>query len=216
MSYDNIEALLADLSGEEAPEFDWSAPEAGQFPPAIQPGTYEFIPSLRQDAGVGGFDKMEYQGHKYLQAVLDFDVLVPGKDNAKVTYQRVNTFKHEKVAISSMGELLRSLELHRQLPERPTDLDIVRVLQGASGRARGRGEAAWRYYCKTHELTLSTSPRKRKGVKDTAWPKDAEGKLELGVVCPKCAAQNPSASKSYGQVEFIRYFMPAKGEGAAN
>jgi hypothetical protein len=212
----SLEALLSELSHEEAPpEFDWSAPDGGSFAPTILPGTYEFIASLRPDAGVQGFDKMEYQGHKYLTAVFDFDVLVPGKDPTKVTYQRVNTFKHEKVAISSMGELLRSLGLHTQLPDRPTDADIVRILQANSGRARGRGEAAWKYFCKTHELTISTAPRKRKGVKDTAWPKNGDGKLESTVVCPKCAAMNPAASKSYGQVEFIRYFMPAKAEAAS-
>lgn len=210
----SLEELLSELSGEQVPEMDWSAPEAGAFAPAIQPGTYEFIASVRTDADVSGFGKMEYEGHKYLTAVLDFEVLVTGKDPVKVTYQRVNTFKHEKVAISSMGELLRSLNLHTQLPDRPSDADIVRVLQANSGRARGRGEAAWRFYCKAHGLTISTAPRKRKGIKDTAWPTDASGKLELSVVCPKCAATNPATSKSYGQVEFIRYFS-SKGENAS-
>jgi hypothetical protein len=213
MSDMSLEQLLAELSHEDAPpEFDWAAPEAGAFAPAIQPGTYEFIASVRTDADVQGFGKMEYQGHKYLTAVLDFEVLVPGKDPVKVTYQRVNTFKHEKVAISSMGELLRSLSLHTQLPDRPTDADIVRTLQANSGRARGRGEAAWRFYCKAHQLTISTAPRKRKGIKDTPWPRRADGSLELTVSCPQDGA---SANKSYGQVEFIRYFT-AKSEAASS
>jgi len=207
----SLEELLAELSQESVPiEFDWDAPEAGQFPPAVQPGIYSFVPTLREDAGVGGFDITTIDGHKYLSAVLDLDVVVPGKDNVKVTYQRVNTYKHEKVAISSMGELLRSLGAHTQLPERPTDADITRVLQAASGRAMGKGEAAWRMYCKVHQLTISTAPRKRKGVKDTPWPKDEKGALELAVKCPSC---NETVPKAFGQVEFIRYFM-AKGEQA--
>lgn len=212
----SLEQLLAELGHEDAPvEFDWNAPEAGQYAPSIQPGVYEFIPSLRSDAGVGGFDKVVVDGHKHLQAILDFDVIVPGKDNAKVTYQRVSTYKHEKVAISSMGEFLRSVGLHTQIPERPSYEDITRVLMSSNGHARGRGEAAWRFYCKTHGLTISTSPRKRKGIKDEAWPKDASGNLEPSVVCPKCAAANPATPKSYGQVEFIRYFSQ-KPESAAS
>jgi hypothetical protein len=213
MSDLSLEQLLAELSQEDVPiEFDFAAPESGSFAPSIQPGVYEFIPSLRSDAGVGGFDKVVVDGHKHLQAILDFDVIVPGKDNAKVTYQRVSTYKHEKVAISSMGEFLRSVGLHTQIPERPSYEDITRVLMSSNGHARGRGEAAWRFYCKTHGLTISTSPRKRKGIKDTPWPRQADGSLEPAVSCPQCGAAAP---KSYGQVEFIRYFTQ-KPESAAS
>jgi hypothetical protein len=206
MSDMSLEQLLGELAHEEAPpEFDWNAPEAGQFAPAVVPGSYEFVFHLRTDAGVGGFDKVKVQDKHYLAVVFDGEVLVPGESEPKkLTYQRVNRYKHEKVAISSLGELLRCLGIHLTLGGNPTDGEIVRALQAQSGRARGRGEVAWRYYCKAHGLTISTSPRKRKGVKDLAWPREADGKPVLTVQCPTCGANSP---KAYGQAEFIRYFQ---------
>lgn len=205
-----LEQLLAELGHEEAPpDFDWNAPEAGQFAPAVHPGTYEFVFNLRTDAGAGGFEKVEIgeSKQKYLAVIFDAEVLMPVGDPKKVTYQRVNRYKHEKVAISSLGELLRSLGLHEALGIKPTDREIMLALQAQSGRARGRGEAAWRYFCKSHGLTISTSPRRRKGVKDLAWPRNGSGEFEMTVQCPKCGS---ASSKSYGQVEFIRYFTQPK------
>jgi len=201
MSDMSLEQLLSELSHEDAPpEFDWSAPESGQFAPAVVPGTYDFIFKLREGAGVGGFDKMEYMGKKYLSVTFDAEVIQNGADPKLVTYQRVNAFKHEKVAISSLGELLRSLGLHTQLSQNAQVPEIVAVLQGASGRARGKGEACWRAYDKASGITICTAPRKRKGIKDTPWPRNADGSWQQTVAF---ASGGP---KVYGQVEFIRYF----------
>lgn len=215
MSEFSLEQLLSELSREDTPlEIDFSAPEAGQFPPAITPGSYDFVFRLRKDAGVGGFDKVEIQGRKYLSVVFDLDVMTPAGETRTITYQRVNAYKHEKVAISSLGEFLRSLGLHRELGDHPEISDIVRTLQANDGRARGRGEAAWRFYDKLADVTWSTSPRNRKNkagvrTKDTAWPRLADGSF-----APTVTDRN--GDKQYGQVEFIRYFSRGREEAASS
>lgn len=215
MSDFSLEQLLSELSSEETPlEIDWAAPQSGQFPPAITPGSYDFVFRLRKDAGTGGFDKVEIQGRKYLSVVFDLDVITPTGETKTITYQRVNAYKHEKVAISSLGELLRSLGLHRELGDHPEITDIVRTLQANDGRARGRGEAAWRFYDKLADVTTSTSPRNRKNkagvrVKDTAWPRLADGSFSPTVT-------DRNGDKQYGQVEFIRYFSRGREEAATS
>ena len=208
MSDLNLEALLNELNEETEIAVDWSAPEAGQFPPITKPGSYEFVFRLREDTP---FDSVEIQGAKYLSIVFDADVLVNGESKA-LTYQRVNVYKHEKVAMSSAAELARSLNL-RPATNPPTNRDWVETFQSASGRARGRAEIAWRYFDKPTGITYSTSPRKRKNpsgqkVKDTAWPRNADGTFADTVTAS-------DGTKHYGQAEFIRYFTPAVSADSA-
>ena len=208
MSDLNLEQLLSELSAEQAVEIDWNAPEAGQFPPIAKPGSYEFVFRLREDTP---FDKVEIQGSSYLTVIFDGDVLVDGETKT-LTYQRVNTFKHEKVPMSSAAELARALNL-RPATNPPTNRDWVETFQGASGRARGRAELAWRFYDKATGVTYSTSPRKRKNqsgqkVKDTAWPRNADGSYADTVT-------GSDGAKHYGQAEFIRFFTPAATADAA-
>jgi len=134
-------------------------------------------------------------------------------ESKTLTYQRVNVYKHEKVAMSSAAELARSLNL-RPASNPPTNRDWVETFQAASGRARGRAEIAWRFYDKAADVTYSTSPRKRKNaakvkVKDTAWPRNADGTFADTVTLP-------DGTKHYGQAEFIRFFSPAAVADAAN
>jgi hypothetical protein len=205
----NLEQLLSELSDEQDIAVDWNAPEAGQFPPIAKPGSYEFVFRLREDEPFGS---VEILGTKYLTVVFDGDVLINGESKT-LTYQRVNVFKHEKVAMSSAAELARSLNL-RPANNPPTNRDWVETFQAASGRARGRAELAWRYFDKPTGVTYSTSPRKRKNqsgvkVKDTAWPRNADGTFADTVTAS-------DGTKHYGQAEFIRFFTPAVSADAAN
>lgn len=208
MSNLNLEKLLGELNDEPI-EVDWAAPEAGQFPPIAAPGTYDFVFKLREDEP---FEAREIQGSKYLGLTFDADVLVNG-DTKTLTYQRVNAYKHEKVAMSSMDELARSLGLRYQ-SNPPSNRDRIETFQSASGRARGKGELSWRYFDKATGITYSTSPRKRKNqagvkVKDSAWPRQADGTFSDTVTAS-------DGSKHYGQAEFIRYFsQPATAEATA-
>lgn len=209
MSDLNLEQLLGELNEEREVTIDWNAPEAGQFPPIAKPGSYEFVFRLREDEPFGA---IEVQGAKYLSVVFDADVLVGGESKT-LTYQRVNVYKHEKVPMSSAAELARSLNL-RTANNPPTNRDWVETFQGASGRARGRGEIAWRFFDKATGITYSTSPRKRKNpsgqkVKDTAWPRNADGTFSDTVTAS-------DGTKHYGQAEFIRFFSPANSVEAAS
>ena len=200
----NLDELLATLGEEPTPEIDWDAPEAGSFPPGVAPGSHEFVFHLREDEPFDTVVIPKEGGKPYLSVIFDAEVTDSG-DPKKVTYQRVNTYKHKKMAISSAGELLRSLSL-RPASNPPSNREIVELLQGASGRAKGRGEVAWRFYCKAHNLTICTSPRKRKGVKDTAWPRNTDGTFQLAVQCPKCGEHSP---KQFGREEFVNFFSPS-------
>jgi len=207
MSELNLEQLLSELSDEPI-EVDWNAPEAGQFPPIAAPGTYDFVFRLREDEPFGS---VEIQGRKYLTVVFDADVQVNGESKT-LTYQRVNAYKHEKVALASIAELARSLSL-RPATNPPSNRDWVETFQSASGRARGKAELSWRYFDKATGVTYSTSPRKRKNpsgqkVKDTAWPRNADGTFADTV-------QASDGTKHYGQAEFIRFFSPAVSADAA-
>ena len=210
MSDLNLEQLLSELSEEQEVTVDWNAPEAGQFQPIAKPGSYEFVFKLREDEPFGS---IEIQGQKYLSITFDADVLV-GTETKTLTYQRVNVFKHEKVAMSSAAELARSLNL-RPADNPPTNRDWIETFQEGSGRARGRGELSWRFFDKATGITYSTSPRKRKQgkdgpkVKDTAWPRNADGTFADTVTAS-------DGTKHYGQAEFIRFFSPAATADAAN
>ena|SRR2546422_6991647 len=208
----NLEQLLEQLGDEPGVEVDWSAPEAGQFPPIAAPGSYEFVFHLREDEPFGAVEIPANSGHKHLVVVFDADVLVNGESKT-LTYQRVNTYKHEKVALSSASELARSLNL-RPASNPPTNRDWIETFQAASGRARGRGELAWRFFDKATGITYSTSPRKRKSptgakVKDTAWPRNDNGTFSDTITAS-------DGTKHYGQAEFIRFFSPAATADSAS
>ena len=208
----NLEQLLESLGDEQAVEVDWNAPEAGQFPPIAKPGSYEFVFRLREDEPFGSIEIPSNSGRKHLVITFDADVQVNGETKT-LTYQRVNVYKHEKVAMSSAAELARSLNV-RTASNPPTNRDWIETFQSASTRARGRGEIAWRFFDKATGITYSTSPRKRKNpsgskVKDTAWPRNADGTFADTV-------QASDGTKHYGQAEFIRYFSPAVSADSAS
>jgi hypothetical protein len=209
----SLEELLSSIKPEQPIEFDWDAPEAGQFPPSVQPGAHEFLFKLHDGEDVdngdngkieGGFGKIMIDGGIHLLVLFDCEVFKRDGSTSNINFQRVNSYKHPKVTQSGLQELLRSLALR---PDNDA-FSIARALQGASGRTRAKGEVAWRFYCKTHELTICTHPRSRKQkstgqkVKDTAWPKDATGAFVPAVLCPKC----DGGVKQYGREEFVRFY----------
>lgn len=203
----NLEELLAGLSDEPLPEIDWDSPEAGSFPPQVAPGPHAFVFSLYDE---DPFDVVKIEGKDFLSVNFSGEVTDIGEPKT-IRFQRVNMYKHPNVNMASAAELMRSLGL-RTASNPPSSRDVVTVFQGASGKAHGVGEVAWRFYCKTHELTISTSPRSRKQkstgfkMKDTPWPRNADGTFQLAVTCPLCGVNSP---KQYGREEFVRFFSPA-------
>lgn len=200
----NLEEILSQLNAEPVVEaIDWDAPEAGQFPPRLAPGTYSFVFSLPKEADKQ-FDLVEIpkaSGHKYLSVTHEAEFVNTADPSKpiKLNFCRANTYKHEKMAISSMGDLLRSIG-QRLDTSTPSATQIVDALRAADGRASGRAEIGWSRYCKACDHTVSTHPRKDQ----TKWPRDTDGKPVAVVACPNCG------DRGYGREEIMRYKLPEK------
>ncbi len=200
------------LPPEEAVDIDYNAPEPGSFPPQLYPGTFQFLFKLEDDP----LDTVTIQGNKYLQIqhiavtqVQDTDPATGEQIAHEVAlrFQRVNDYKHPKVPNSSLGDLIRALDLHFTGPL--TRGAIIAELQGISERRSYTAEVGWRVYCKACEMEIATHTRKKrvKAGEQVAWPKGADGRFIDMAECPKCH------TKMYGNAEIVRYKLP---EGSGN
>jgi hypothetical protein len=199
----DLEQLLSELGAESVVDIDYNAPEPGQFPPQVAPGTHDFIFTLPEDRSVA-FGKVAIEGTDYMQVTHGADITVNGDAEPKhLNFLRVSDYKHPKMANSGVGDLLRCLDIKLA---QPTRRDITTALVQADKTTRGRALVGWEKYCRDCQQIVSTNPRKRKAPKnnDASWPKDAAGNPELVVACPKCG------SKSYGREVFVRYLLPEK------
>ena len=212
MSDFDLEQLLG-ARQEEVPEIPWDAPDTGSYPPIAQPGSYEFVFHLREDKFHDelpeGFTTVKIQGHEYLQAVFDAEVLVRD-EYKKLNWQRVNVFKTDRMNLSSYDSLARSLGLRYA----NTISDRIAAFQDASREGRrGRAKLEWRYFDKNNNQTTSTNPRLRKvkatgeKVRDNRWPRTVEGPFEQTIV-------DSQGTRVYGQAEFTDYFSAGAAEGA--
>jgi len=199
----DLETLLSTL-GEETPvDIDYDAPEPGQFPPQVEIGDHEFIfhlPEKSEDR----FDTVAIQGANYLSVTTELEIAVPSKEQpAMIRYQRVNDYKHPKMTNSSVGDLVRCLDIK---PEQDGRRGIANALIGADGRARGIAQIGWERYCKSCQQIVSTAPRKRKAPKknDAPWPRGVDKKPELIVACPSCG------EKGYGREVVVNWKLPKK------
>lgn len=196
------------LPPDEAIEIDYNAPEPGSFPPSLYPGTYTFLFKLEDDP----LDTVEIEGRKYLQVrhIAKTEVQEPSPNDpstmvtrdVELRFQRVNAYKHPKMANSSLGDLIRSLDLRFSGPM--TTQNIVAELRGIEERKSYQAEVGWRTYCKSCEKEVATHPRKKK-VKEgsqVAWPKGADGRFTDMAECPGCH------SKMFGNAEVVRYKLP--------
>lgn len=202
----SLEEVLAKLQAEPVIEHvDWDAPEAGQFPPRLLPGVYDFLFALEDDP-FSAVEIPQKSGHHHLQVAFKADIVDP-KDptnTVQLRFQRASSYKHEKMPIDMLSDLVRSLG-HR-LPPGAGPEEYTALLQGISGRAKGRGEVGWRRYCKACDMTVSTHPRKN----DVKWPRDAaSGKPFPTVECPGCS------DKGYGREEIVRFRLPEKAAASA-
>lgn len=204
------------LPPEPVGDIDYNAPELGSFPPPIKPGRYTFVFHLGPvpDAPSSDyFDTVEIedppksgQKRKYMQVLHHATTTItkPSPDDPSLivnedvvlTYQRVNFYKHPKMANSSAGDLIRAMGLVVTGPLSPQA--VANLFQEASGRVSYEAEVLWRIYCCDHNV--STQPRKSKG--DTPWPKAVNGELPEMAECPVCH------QKKYAQPEISRYKLP--------
>jgi hypothetical protein len=201
---DEVLAKLQAAPKAEIEAVDWDAPEAGQFPPRVAPGIYDFVFHLEDQNPFDAVEIPKASGHLELQMGYKADVIDPHSANGPVTlrFQRVSTYKSEKMPISAMNDLVRNIG--QRLSAHPEWQDYTDLFQAQSGRARGRGEVGWRRYCKACNITVSTHPRKG----DVKWPRDGANKPVLIVPCPGCN------DKGYGREEIVRFRSPDKAAGA--
>lgn len=203
------------LPDEPLPEIDYVAPEPGSFPPAIAPGTYEFLFKL-PEAASDRFDVQEIKPPKenpgrYLQVNYNPEVLrdsqgnpVPPRDNGSqpvLMFQRASAYKHPKRPNSGLGDLIRGLG--QRIEGALTPSTVAATLASLDGRATFTADVAWRMYCKGCQHTVSTSPRTKKG--ETAWPRGGDGHYESPTSCPTCG------NKQFGNAEIVRIRLPKGG-----
>ncbi len=199
----DLETLLAELGEEHQVEIDYDAPEPGQFPPQIAPGDYEFTFHLPEDSEAR-FKAVDRKGQKCLEAMVELEIERPGQDTpARIRFVRVNDYKSEKMKNSSLGDLIRSLDLK---PEGTDRRAVVNALIGADGRARGVAQIGWQRFCKADLQAVSTAPRKQKAPykNEVPWPRGTDKQPLLIVECPHCA------DKGYGREFVVNFKLPKK------
>lgn len=205
----NLDEVLQGLQAEEVPtDINWNAPEPGSFPPAFKPSQQTFIFNLPEDTDKQ-FQIAEIAGRKCLQVNFNVTVNVDGTDR-KIMFQRANTFKTDKMDNSSIGNLIRSLELKEAYEQNLAETGdvnaaIVRTLQAADGRAAGSADFGWSAAFKESLTVFRTSTNKTIPAKKPGgytiqpWPRDAQGAYVATVADPA------SGSEKYPNLEIVRF-----------
>lgn len=160
----NDETLTENL---ESTPIDNDAPESGSIPPQVPVGTHEFL--------FNGFEDDPYNiqtvnGKKYLQVAYRVQCLTNDKE---LRFQRVSTYKSEKMSNSLVFELLRALGLKVPDLEKQT---IVDALGAVAGRGTFKAEVLWRGYNTATGESYSTSPNTKKG--EMRVPRNGDGTFE--------------------------------------
>jgi len=204
------------LPTDDVVEIDYDAPEPGSFPPQLYPGEFVALFKLEDDpfttveiAPVEGQPKRKYFQVNHIAVIThqvpsSEDPSLMIDEEVSLRFQRVNAYKHPKMSNSSLGDLIRALNL--RFSTTPTPEVIASELRQVDGRATYSCEVGWRAYCKDCEIDISTHARKKK-VKSgdaAAWPKGADGQYEPQAACPKCH------KKYFGNAEIMRYKLPSE------
>jgi hypothetical protein len=205
----NLDEVLQSLVAEEVPtDINFNAPEPGAFPPAFKPSQQTFVFHLPEDSD-RQFEVATIGGKKCLQCNFNVTVNVEGNDR-KVMFQRANTYKTDRMDNSSIGNLIRSLELkdaYEQNLAETGDVNaaIVRTLQAADGRAAGSADFGWSAAFKDSLTVFRTStnktvpPKKSGGYTIQPWPRDAQGAYLPTVADPA------SGTEKYANLEIVRF-----------
>ena len=151
----------------ESTPIDPNAPESGSVPPQVPVGTHEFL--------FNGFEDDPYgiqtvSGKNYFQISYRVQCLTNDKE---LRFQRVSTYKSEKMANSLVFELIRALGLTVPDLEKQT---IVDALSPIAGRGTFRADVLWAGYNAGTGEKYSTNPNIPKG--DMKVPKNGDGNFE--------------------------------------
>jgi hypothetical protein len=209
----NLDEVLQGLAQEESPaDINWNAPESGAFPPAFAPtGGKDNPPKafMFRLAEQDPFGVVEIAGKKHLSVNFTAEVDVNGTTR-KINFQRANTFKNDKMNNSSIGELIRSLELQEVYETNRQETGdfnqaIVRTLQQADGRAAGLADFGWTVAFKEALTVFKTNaskvrtPNKPGGYTVKPWPRTADGQFAMTVADPT------TGEEKYGNLEITRF-----------
>jgi hypothetical protein len=218
----NLDEVLAGLQQEEVPQdINFNAPESGAFPPAFAPtGGKDNPPKafLFRLAESDAFGIVEIAGKKHLSVNFTAEVDVNGTTR-KINFQRANTFKNDKMNNSSIGELIRSLELQEVFEQNRQETGdfnqaVVRTLQQADGRAAGLADFGWTMAFKEAKVVFKTSaskerkPTKVGGYTVQPWPRGADGQFAMTVADPG------TKEEKYGNLEITRFRIAKSGSSS--
>jgi len=217
-----LDEVLGQLQPEDVPtEINFNAPEPGAFPPAFAPTGGKdnphkpFVFHLNEQ---DPFGVVEIMGKKHLSVNFTAVVDVNGTER-KINFQRANTFKNDRMNNSSIGDLIRSLDLqevYEQNRQETGDFNqaIVRTLQQADARAAGLADFGWTVAFKGANVVYKTNASKSRkrnrpeGYDTEPWPRTADGTFKPTVADPA------TGEEKYGNLEITR-FRIAKRDASA-
>ena len=117
-------------------------------------GTHEFLFNGLED---DPYSIQKVSGKNYLQVAYRAQCLTNDKE---LRFQRVSTYKSEKMSNSLLGELFRALGIKVDNLEPST---VNEALLGVAGRGTFTADVVWRGYNKGTEESFSTSPNTKRG-----------------------------------------------------
>jgi len=204
-----LDEVLSQLRDEETPtDINFNAPEPGAFPPAFAPSTHSFVFRLTDKAD-DQFTTVEIEGRKYLQVNFIAEVEHEGTTR-KVMFQRANTYKTDKMDNSSIGNLIRSLQLREAYEENLSETGdsntaLVNTLAAADGRAVGYAAFGWTAAFKDSLVVFRTGASKKRPSKKAGGyttlpsPRNSDGSFLPTVPDPQ------GGSEKYGNLEITNF-----------
>ena len=163
----SIEELGLSPEQLEPGQVDYDAPESGSIPPQVPVGTHEFLFNGLED---DPYSIQTVQGKNYLQVAYRAQCITNDKE---LRFQRVSTYKSEKMSNSLLGELFRALGIKVENLEPST---VNEALLGVAGRGTFTADVVWRGYNKGTEESFSTSPNTKRG--EQRVPRNGDGKFD--------------------------------------
>ena len=151
----------------EPGQVDYDAPESGSIPPQVPVGTHEFLFNGLED---DPYSIQKVADKNYLQVAYRAQCLT---NDRELRFQRVSTYKSEKMNNSMLGELIRALAIKIENLEPQT---VNEALLGVAGRGTFTADVLWRGYNTGTGESYSTSPNIKKG--DLRVPRNGSGGFE--------------------------------------
>ena len=188
----SIEELGLNPEQLEPGQVDYDAPESGSIPPQVPVGTHEFLFNGLED---DPYSIQKVAGKNYLQVAYRAQCLTNDKE---LRFQRVSTYKSEKMSNSLLAELFRGLGIKVENLEPDT---VNAALLAVAGRGTFTADVVWRGYNKGTEESFSTSPNTKRG--EQRVPRNGEGTFD-----EKVAWADGTKSYLSAEINPFRFKLP--------